>query len=97
MYVVTVVFSVGPDHIGDFRAAMAVQARASLEDEPDCHQFDVAYDPDDPAACFLYELYRDKAAFDGHFATPHFKAFDATVAPWIASKHVRRYERAWPE
>ena len=75
---------------------MQTQARTSVEAEEGCVQFDVCTDPDDPTAFFLYELYTDRAAFDAHLASPHFEAFDATVAPWVASKTVHAYERAWP-
>ena len=96
MYVVTVVFNVKPEHTEAFAVAMTGNARASLENEQGCHQFDVAFAPYDPATCFLYELYTDKKAFDAHLATPHFKSFDATVAPWLAGKSVQTYKRAWP-
>ena len=96
MLVITVTFTVKPEHVEAFAAAMENQARASLENEAGCLQFDVCRDPDDPAVCFLYELYADKAAFDAHLASPHFRSFDATVAPWVASKAVTAYERAWP-
>ena len=96
MYVVTVVFNVKPEHTEAFAVAMTGNARASLENEQGCHQFDVAFAPDDPATCFLYELYTDKKAFDVHLTTPHFKSFDATVTPWLAGKCVQTYKRAWP-
>lgn len=97
MYVITVIFKIKPEHQSAFAAAMVENARASLETEPGCHQFDVAFAPDDPTTCFLYELYTDKTAFEAHLASAHFKSFDATVAPWLADKSVQAYERAWPE
>lgn len=96
MYVVTVTFAIDPERVEDFRAAMEIQARTSLDDEEGCHQFDVCYDPEDASACFLYEIYTDKAAFEAHLATAHFEAFDGTVAPWVTSKTVKAFERAWP-
>ncbi len=96
MHVITVKFEIKPEHAEAFRAAMEENARLSLENEPGCHQFDVAFGVDDPTICFLYELYTDKAAFDVHLAMPHFKAFDTKVAPWLASKMVGAYKRSWP-
>ena len=96
MHVITVIFVVKAEHLGAFQAAMKANARASLENEPGCHQFDVAYAPDAPTTCFLYELYNDEAAFRDHLASAHFKNFDAKVAPWLASKTVNAYQRAWP-
>jgi quinol monooxygenase YgiN len=96
MYVITVNFTIKSGHVEAFRSAMESQARASLESEPGCHQFDVAIDPNDPTKVFLYELYSDKAAFEVHLETPHYSEFDAKTAAWLRSKSVYRYERIWP-
>ena len=90
-YVVTVEFVVEPAHVDGFRAAMIANARASRDDEPGCREFDVCIDADDPGKVFLYEVYDDRAAFDAHLASAHFKAFDARVAPWLVGKTVRSY------
>lgn len=96
MFVITVTFSVEQAHLEAFADAMETQARTSLEQEAGCIQFDICRDPDDPTVCFLYEVYTDKAAFDAHLASPHFKSFDAKVAPWLESKSVQAYHRTWP-
>jgi len=96
MYIVVVDFTILPARVGAFRAAMIDNARASREHEPGCRQFDVCADPAEPARIFLYEVYDDRAAFDAHLASPHFRAFDATVAPWIGAKVVRAFERIDP-
>jgi autoinducer 2-degrading protein len=96
MHVVTVEFVVKPEHAATFLPAMIANARASREREPGCRQFDVCAAPGDSATVFLYEVYDDRAAFDAHLATPHFKAFDAAVGPWIERKTVRTYARADP-
>ncbi len=93
MYVVTVEFEIKAEKLDEFRAQMIANATASREREPGCRQFDVCADPAKPERIFLYEIYTDRAAFDAHLATEHFKAFDRTVAPWIASKAVRTYHR----
>ncbi|MBL6600595.1 MAG: antibiotic biosynthesis monooxygenase [Alphaproteobacteria bacterium] len=92
MYVVTVEFAVKSASVAAFRPAMLKNAKASLEDEPGCRQFDVCFSPDDPGACFLYEVYDDRAAFEAHLAMAHFKSFDAEVAPMLDSKAVKTYE-----
>ena len=88
MFVVTVWFEVHPEHADAFRERMLIQASNSLEREPECRQFDVSFDPNDSASCFLYERYTDRNAFDVHLGSEHFKQFDATVTPWIKSKKV---------
>ena len=96
MYVVTVVFAVKPAHLEAFMKAVVQQAETSLAEEPGCHQFDVARDPDDALRVFLYEIYSDRAAFDLHLSSPHFKAFDQMTAAWLAQKSVKTFVRTWP-
>ncbi|MEN9578898.1 MAG: Autoinducer 2-degrading protein LsrG [Pseudomonadota bacterium] len=91
-FVVTVLFKVSPDHAAEFHAAVCTQAKNSLDREPECHRFDVCADPTDPCTIFLYELYTDKAAFDVHLASSHFKEFGALVGPWTVTKEVRTFE-----
>jgi (4S)-4-hydroxy-5-phosphonooxypentane-2,3-dione isomerase len=92
MYVVVVFFEAKPDRIAAFRGALLAQARSCLEREMGCRQFDVAQDPVDPASFLLYEAYDNEAAFKAHRETEHYKAFDETVTPWTASKHMLTYE-----
>ncbi|MEO1536445.1 MAG: putative quinol monooxygenase [Pseudomonadota bacterium] len=91
MYVVTVTFRLAVEHAQAFLAAVRENAQLSLAREPGCHRFDVAVGEDGPETVFLYELYDDRAAFDAHLASAHFKSFDAMVAPWVASKDVATY------
>lgn len=96
MYVVTVEFRIKPDCVAAFREQMIANAQASRRNEPGCLQFDVCSDPAVPAFIFLYEIYADRAAFDVHLASDHFKAFDRAVLPLVAAKTVRIFERLDP-
>lgn len=91
MHVITVTFRIEPEHIAPFNDAMRAQARNSLDNEVDCHRFDVCHDPEDPTIVYLYEIYTDLAAFKHHLKTEHFKAFDQTVADWLISKDVKAW------
>ena len=93
MYIVTVEFTLKPDRVSAFLPLMVENARASREREPGCRQFDVCQDPAKPEVIFLYEAYDDRAAFDSHLATAHFKEFDAAVTVMVAGKVVRTYYR----
>ena len=93
MFVVIVFFEAKAAHVADFKEAILVNAKASVEGEPGCRQFDVAQAPDDEASFFLYEIYDDEAAFKAHIETPHFKSFDALSAPWVRDKKVLTFER----
>lgn len=91
MFAVVVTFEIAEGAIEAFMPAMTANARTSLANEPGCHRFDVCTDPARPSEVFLYELYTDRAAFDAHLQSPHFKAFDSQVADMITAKDVRTY------
>ena len=93
MYVIIVDFEIKPDRLADFLPLMQENATASLRDEPGCHQFDVCQDADAPHRIFLYETYDDRAAFETHLASSHFRNFDAASADMITSKDVRVLQR----
>jgi quinol monooxygenase YgiN len=90
-YAVVVTFTIKPDAFDDFMPLMRGNARTSLLEEVGCHLFDVATDPVRQNEVFLYEIYSDRAAFEAHLASAHFKNFDAQVSGMIASKDVRTY------
>ena len=94
MYVITVLFGLKPGTHERFMPLMLANARQSREKEKGCRQFDVCTDPQSADSVFLYEVYDDRAAFDDHLATEHFKSFDAEVAPMIANKQVRSFTLA---
>lgn len=91
MFAVTVMFEIKVEHAGVFLPLMIANAKASLNDEPGCKQFDVCCNPAKPTDVFLYELYDDEAAFKLHLQTPHFKSFDAQVASMIENKTVQTF------
>ena len=93
MYVIVVDFKIKPERLKEFMPLMLENARASRETEPGCRVFDVCVDPKDRTSVFLYEVSDDRAAFDAHLAAAHFKKFDASVAPMVASKAVRALQR----
>lgn len=88
-FVVTVQFSIAREFETEFMHEMVANARSTRENEPGCTTFDVCVDPTQPGQVFLYEIYRDAAAFEQHKREPHFLAFDQRVAPWVLHKTVR--------
>jgi quinol monooxygenase YgiN len=93
MYVVIVDFVIKPEHATAFAKAVSENAKSSCEQEQDCHQFDVCVSPDDPTHFFLYEIYSDRAGFEAHLASAHYKGFAQNVEPWVVDKKVRFLER----
>lgn len=93
MLVVTAEFRLKPDMLNAFMPLMLIQAEKSLADEPGCLVFDVCIEHNDADdIIFLYEVYRDEAAFKLHMETPHYLAFSETVSDLVAEKSVRRFD-----
>lgn len=57
-------FEIKPETAAAFRELMAGHARGTLEEEEGCLQFDLCVPQDSPEKLYLYEVYRDQAAFD---------------------------------
>ena len=91
MFAVCVSFSIKPECFQAFMALMQKQAENSLRLEDQCHRFDVLTDDGAPNRVFLYELYTDHSAFDGHLASDHFKEFDRAVADMVTEKQVETW------
>ncbi len=85
MFAVIVKIQIKPEHREEFIEAMLADARGSVENEPDCLQFNIVQDAEDPNRLWLYEVYRDAEAFERHKQTPHFTTWVETVEPWFAS------------
>ncbi|WP_193369108.1 putative quinol monooxygenase [Pelagibius marinus] len=92
MLAVTVVFNIKPEAVTEFRRVVLQQAKNSLEKEESCRRFDVCFDDARPAMAFLYELYDDRAAFDLHLASDHFKNFDAESGPLVESRVIETWQ-----
>lgn len=93
MHVVIVAFVAKPGFEERLRERILKQAADSLANEEACRVFDVCADRSNRARHVLYEIYDDEDAFAQHLSSPHFQAFDAETAEWVASKHVERLDR----
>lgn len=87
-YTILVEFDLKPGTHEAFMPLMLENARRSRADEPGCIVFDVLTRTDDANRVVLYEIYRDKAAFDEHLKTPHFLSFDSSIKDYVAAKKV---------
>lgn len=87
-YTILVDFRISPGAMDRFMALVLENARLSLAREPDCLIFDVLTPGDGGDQVLLYEVYRDRRAFDAHVAMPHVRSFGAAVAPLTSAKTV---------
>ena len=96
MYVITVLFSIKPEHTSAFLQAIVANARTSAAEEAGCRQFDVCVSASNSNDVFLYEVYDSKAAFDAHLASAHFRQFSESTAAWVTAKVINAFERTYP-
>ena len=66
-------------------------ANRSRTAEPGCERFDVLVPQDSADQVFLYEIYKDKAAFEEHLKTQHFLDFNGASARLVKAKKIVAY------
>ena len=76
--------SVKPDQVKAFIEATPAILAASRA-EPGCVSYTMYQNPHEPASFFFFEQWKDQAAIDAHFATPHFKAFGEQIKNMVAA------------
>lgn len=92
-FVLIVDFDVKPEHLSRFNELIAVNAKASVADEPGCRQFDVLQDQDNPNRIVLYEVYDSAAAFQDHMGRQHTQTFLAAAKPLINKQTAYKLKR----
>ncbi|MGN6198898.1 putative quinol monooxygenase [Humibacter sp.] len=68
---------------GDAVASLVAGYRRSVTAEPGNVRFDAHRLTDDPDTFFVYEEYRDEAAFKAHLAAEHCTRFNEDFAPLV--------------
>jgi (4S)-4-hydroxy-5-phosphonooxypentane-2,3-dione isomerase len=84
MYVIIAPIQIKPGFKDQFITAVTEDAQGSVRDEPGCLRFDVIQDANDVNRIWLYEVYKDEAAFQAHTQAPHFLKFRDTIQDWRA-------------
>lgn len=92
-FVLIVEFDVKPECRERFDAAIAINARASVANEPGCFQFDVMRSTDDPNKVVLYEVYANAAAFQAHLAMEHTRTFLGLAKDFVKGQSAVKLER----
>lgn len=85
MFVIVAKIQIKPEFREPFLASMLDDARGSVEKEPGCLHFSVVQDLEDPNRICLFEVYRDRAAFEAHRQMPHYLRWRKTVGEWYAA------------
>ena len=87
-YVIAVDFVLHPGSMQKFMPLMLDNAEKSRNLEPGCDRFDVFVPAGETDRVFLYEVYKDEAAFAAHLKTDHFLQFDAATRAIIKERKV---------
>ena len=90
MFALFVTVKIKPGHRDEFLEATMGDAIGSNNDEPGCLRFDVLADNNDPNTVYLYEVYRDREAWEvAHRAPPHYTKWREPVSDWFAADPAR--------
>ena len=82
MYVIIAPIQIKAGYKDQFIEAVVEDARSSTANEPGCLRFDVIQDANDANRIWLYEVYKDEAAFQAHLQAPHLLKFRETTQDW---------------
>jgi (4S)-4-hydroxy-5-phosphonooxypentane-2,3-dione isomerase len=85
MFAVIVKVRIKPENRLEFIEAMLADGRGSVQNEPDCLQFNIVEDHADPNLLHLYEVYTSEQAFEKHKQTPHFQTWLESTKDWLAA------------
>jgi autoinducer 2-degrading protein len=91
-YVITVDFYLHAGTLEPFLKLIKENADKSLTEEPGCNRFDVLIEKGAPDHIVLYEIYRDRAAFEVHLKSRHFAEFNAASQRYVKEKKLVEYE-----
>ena len=92
-FVLIVEFQVKPESLVKFNELIAVNAKASVANEPGCRQFDVLRTLDDPCRVVLYEVYDSEGAFKIHLEQAHTKTFLGQVKEFVTKQTALKLAR----
>ena len=91
-YVVVAKWTAKPGEEGAVAAAIAKLAPPSRK-EPGMIQYQPHRDPENPRVFFFYEQYRDKAGYEAHLESEHFKELGfGDAVPRLESRERGFYE-----
>ena len=86
-----VALQIRADGVETFVEAIRANAAASIF-EPGCVRFEVYRETADENRFLLFEIYRDRAAREEHWASEHFLAYREATAGLIESRTLTEYE-----
>ncbi len=74
-----------PKDADSYKAILKEEASASVEIEPGVIAIFPMYEKGDPARIRILEIYANKAAYESHLQSPHFKRYKIATANMVKS------------
>jgi quinol monooxygenase YgiN len=68
-----------------YKAAVQEQIDAAIRKEPGVLVLYAVSEKDDPTRVKVFEIYRDRSAYEAHLGSDHFKKYKATVENMVKS------------
>jgi quinol monooxygenase YgiN len=84
-YVQVAEIEVDPGQLDAYRAAVQEQIDAAIQKEPGVLVLYAVSEKDEPNHVKVFEIYRDRKAYDAHLGSEHFKRYKATVEKMVKS------------
>ena len=82
MYIIVAQVQIKEGFKERFITGITENASGAVKDEPGCLRFDVIQDANDNNKIWVYEVYKDEAAFQAHTQAPHYLKFREASAEW---------------
>jgi quinol monooxygenase YgiN len=84
-YIQIATLEIDPSRLADYHAAVTAQAIAAIENEPGVLVLNAVSDRDDPTRITVFEIYRDRAAYERHLKAEHFLKYKVAVGSMVIS------------
>ncbi|MCU0517193.1 MAG: antibiotic biosynthesis monooxygenase [Oscillatoria sp. Prado101] len=92
MFAIFVKFTADSEARDTLIKALVEDGEGSLKDEPDTRRFDVIQDASNPNVLFLYEVYKDEAAFQEHTQREPYQKFMEVLQGLISANRCKAEE-----
>jgi quinol monooxygenase YgiN len=84
-YVQMAEIEVDPVQLDAYKAAVQEQIDAAIRKEPGVLVLYAVSEKDSPAHVKVFEIYRDRTAYEAHLGSDHFKKYKTTVEKMVKS------------
>ncbi len=84
-YVQVAEIEVDPAQLDAYRAAVQEQIDAAIQKEPGVLVLYAVSEKDDPNRVKVFEIYRDRRAYEAHLGSEHFRKYKSTVEKMVKS------------